>query len=434
MPRPNTRDAPYFASEKPETVQRFLDDMGVMFDNYGISRDEDKKKFVVMYGDEQAEDIWKSLPGYTDAAVGYADFIKSIVEQYPEVDRRQWGSIRDLDDVVKKYSKFSNRGLSLEDPEFFAYKREFQRVYVKLNQGRPLLSNHNLVQRFFEPLDTSSVRRITERLDIKRTQNPPAAQAQGNALATRPDDQYDISKVIEEAIELAKSYSGTRGTGGSAWIQKEDDTPLISIKKEFSSVVTELNQTVASLKDHMDAKIKEAEVAKVNYEQAHEQNLREMRNLIQQSQRSMFTPSGTTFSRTCFFCGGQHMSMDCKERAEYVKRGDINVANGKVYFRDGSLVEVRSGMRQKDEVESRLKKLQQNNYYGVPEEEIANDYEAFENFHHSLSQFQQFQQFQQWQNNRRFGNYEGYGKEVSEAEQPGPSGKPNSQMGFPQIR
>ena len=86
------------------------------------------------------------------------------------------------------------------------------------------------------------------------------------------------------------------------------------------------------------------------------------------------------------------MSMDCKERAEYVKRGDINVANGKVYFRDGSLVEVRSGMRQKDEVESRLKKLQQSNYYGVPEEEIANDYEAFENFHHSLSQFQQFQQ------------------------------------------
>ena len=66
MPLPSSRGAPFFDKSKPIELLWFIDQMEDLFEEYGIHNDQDKKKKLGKYADQQTQFEWKAFKEFED--------------------------------------------------------------------------------------------------------------------------------------------------------------------------------------------------------------------------------------------------------------------------------------------------------------------------------------------------------------------------------
>lgn len=193
MPSPDTRDAPKFHYEKPRELNRFIRRVEELFEKHGVKLDTDKIKYLGAYADARTEREWEAMS--SSASGNFAMFKKEIIESYPEANDEMRGSMIELKRIINCYSNLMPEDLV----QLQAYRRAFTAEAKKLQADPPLLSNHEIVNQFLQPLDESFQERIVSKLDLTRmVKSTPEKNV-------RAEDRFSLKEIMETAIEIARS-------------------------------------------------------------------------------------------------------------------------------------------------------------------------------------------------------------------------------------
>ncbi|PBK68363.1 hypothetical protein ARMSODRAFT_887774 [Armillaria solidipes] len=146
MPKPTSRDAPKFNSDKSENLHCFLRQMEDLFSDYSITDDDKKKKKLVRYTDACTEEEWQALKEYDSGT--FTEFKEAILKNYPEAADTETGTWERLTYIA---CKFSNLGAD-EHKLYLKFKCRFLTEAKKLQKPPALVTNHELVEKFTELL------------------------------------------------------------------------------------------------------------------------------------------------------------------------------------------------------------------------------------------------------------------------------------------
>ena len=193
MPSPYAEDSPKFSHERPEELNRFIRQLEHLFEKCGVKNDTDKINYLCAYADARTEQEWEAMASHT--AGNFANFKEEIIESYPEARNLVRGSINELKRIMDKCSHLSSVDLT----QLQAYKRAFSAEARKLQQDPPLMSNHEVVNCFLEPLTESFRQRILAKLDLATMLKP------GQDKNKRPEDRFTLEEIMETAISIARS-------------------------------------------------------------------------------------------------------------------------------------------------------------------------------------------------------------------------------------
>jgi hypothetical protein len=193
MPSPDTRDAPKFHYENPRELCRFIRRVEELFEKHGVKSDTVKIKYLGAYADARTEREWEAMT--SSASGNFTMFKKEIIESYPEADNEMRGSMIELKRIISCYSNLKPDDLV----QLQAFRRAFTAEAKKLQADPPLLSNHEIVNLFLQPLDESFRERIVVKLDLARTvKSTPDKDV-------RTEDRFTLKEIIETAISIARS-------------------------------------------------------------------------------------------------------------------------------------------------------------------------------------------------------------------------------------
>jgi len=104
MPLPGSRGAPFFDKSKPIELLWFIDQMEDLFEEYGIHNDQDKKKKLGKYADQQTEFEWKAFKEFEDG-IDFAEFKEALIDDYPEAQMAGKGTLTALKNVYRENSR-----------------------------------------------------------------------------------------------------------------------------------------------------------------------------------------------------------------------------------------------------------------------------------------------------------------------------------------
>lgn len=82
MPIRTDKSAPKFDPTNPRTLERYVDDLEMLFEHVLIEDDKAKKKYFVTYVAINKQDTFKSLAEFTDGNT-YDRFVKAVRDLYP---------------------------------------------------------------------------------------------------------------------------------------------------------------------------------------------------------------------------------------------------------------------------------------------------------------------------------------------------------------
>ena len=151
MPAANASRAPLF-SGKTKDILDFLDDFEQQAKSCGLT-DAEKCSVVVRYLDKKTQTLWKNAEGWKDGK--WEEFKTSVLEEYPDADKANRFTLRDLERIVVKQRKKDIDTVS----EFFEYHRKFRSVALSLLANKAL-SNMDRDRYFWEGLHKNARRAI----------------------------------------------------------------------------------------------------------------------------------------------------------------------------------------------------------------------------------------------------------------------------------
>ena len=92
--------APKFDTSRPRELTRYFEDLERLMARAGVNFDNEKKANVVHYADFDTEQLWRSIPEFSDAQKNYDDFKKAVLDHYPDAAGDFLYSIRDMDLLI----------------------------------------------------------------------------------------------------------------------------------------------------------------------------------------------------------------------------------------------------------------------------------------------------------------------------------------------
>ena len=193
MPSPSSRDAPKFHYEKPRELNQFIRWVEELFEKHGVKSDTTKIKYLGAYADACTEREWEAMS--SSASRNFASFKKEIIESYPEANDEMHGSMIELKRIINCYSNLMPEDLA----QLQAYRCAFTAEAKKLWADPPLLSNHEVVNKFLQPLDESFQERIIDKLDLARMLKSTPE------MNVRAEDRFTLKEIMETAIKIARS-------------------------------------------------------------------------------------------------------------------------------------------------------------------------------------------------------------------------------------
>src|SRR5882757_8318348 len=156
MPAAPATRAPLF-SGKMKDILDFFDDFEQQAEACGLTTAE-KCSVVIRYLDRKTQRLWKNVDGWTDGKWG--DFKTAVLAEYPDADRANRLTIRDLERIVVKQRKKEIDTLA----DFFDYHRKFRSIAPSLLVSKAL-SPADRDRYFWEGLHKAARRSILRRIE-----------------------------------------------------------------------------------------------------------------------------------------------------------------------------------------------------------------------------------------------------------------------------
>lgn len=216
IPQPGTRDAPKFNEDEPTELIRFLERIEDIFEAHPTDFDTEQKKKTALgkYASARTEMEWRAFDTYANGT--WAEFKREIIDSYPEALRMERGSISNLQKICDKHG--GRLAVDSNDhPGLAALVRAFRAEAKKLLEPPALVSNRDLVVRFFSCLTPDFGKLVESRLSIMRFATErlgqPAATTGGATPAapivppprTRQEDLYTLDDVIATAQNIVET-------------------------------------------------------------------------------------------------------------------------------------------------------------------------------------------------------------------------------------
>ena len=160
MPAANAARAPLF-SGKTKDILEFFDDFEQQAESCGLTAAE-KCNIVTRYLDRKTQTLWKNANGWKDGE--WDEFKNSVLEEYPDADKANRLTLRDLERIVVKQKKRDIDTIT----EFFDYHQKFRSVALSLLDSKAL-SATDRDRYFWEGLHKSTRRVILRRIESTDT-------------------------------------------------------------------------------------------------------------------------------------------------------------------------------------------------------------------------------------------------------------------------
>ncbi|KAJ7331033.1 hypothetical protein DFH08DRAFT_619563, partial [Mycena albidolilacea] len=100
MPARNNRIAPVFDSQQPRGLPKYFSDLEFLLSCSRIADDSEKKYHATRFLALDDQELWESVPEFSDPAASFEQFIAAIFRLYPEADPHHRYSLGDLDALV----------------------------------------------------------------------------------------------------------------------------------------------------------------------------------------------------------------------------------------------------------------------------------------------------------------------------------------------
>ena len=378
MPLPGSRGAPFFDKTKPIELLRFIDQMEDLFDEYGINDNQEKKKKLGKYTDQQTEFEWKAFNEFEEGKT-FADFKKALIEDYPEAQMAGKGTLAALNKVCKENSRLAEGDYA----ELKTLTRSF-RAQQKLLMAPPVLvSNRELVDMFLNCLRESFASQVRSSLNIEQSKDRKEKDKEDTATR-RPEDPYDIIDVINMAETIAGRLRGN--TRDQAVVTR--DEPIAAhasqtlrareqaIKIE-SDGLDELRNIAANFEDQVKIGQKQNTELR-NFVQSTQIEMKKLFETLAQQHPGVNNPQTkhATYKMTsdgCWYCEEHgHFTMNCPHREEHINQKKIKLLGNKIYFAHNNTAVPRGNneksVRQIVEDTCRQVAIIQNNMFADPGE------------------------------------------------------------------
>ncbi|KAG5332549.1 hypothetical protein C0989_006887, partial [Termitomyces sp. Mn162] len=220
MPLSTSSHAPKFTHTQPSEVLHFLQKMGTLFENAGITSAKEKKKRIVEYVNAVTEKEWRGFDSFEDDK-SWDEFVKELKDLCPEAIDNV-GQVSYLDCICG--------GSNVA--EIHSLIRKFKGEAKLLSK---VLHNSTLVNKFMQGFTPTFADVIKDKLLSKYGHFKDAARNR------HEDDQYDLSEVIAVVTALVgrKSLHPDKTVIG--------DTDTVSTKERFKEEKSE--EKLAHLQD-----------------------------------------------------------------------------------------------------------------------------------------------------------------------------------------
>ncbi|KAJ3473253.1 hypothetical protein NLI96_g13075 [Meripilus lineatus] len=181
MPARNHRSAPTFDPSHPRSLSRYFQDLEAWFIVAQVTEDAKKKEYAVTYVSVAEEDIWSSLPSFSDRDKTYIDFKTAVQSLYPSSNSDRKFTVNDLDLLI---TRFARQGVhTIED--LSSYYRQYHAMSTFLIQ-KDRISKGEQSRGFKRGLPDSLWTRIAARLQIVLPKH-------------NPEDYYQLTDIYDAA-------------------------------------------------------------------------------------------------------------------------------------------------------------------------------------------------------------------------------------------
>jgi hypothetical protein len=297
MPARGDRAVPRFDPKQPRGLRRYFTDLEFHFNRANVTHDGEKKQHATRYVDVDTSELWESLQEFTDAALPYADFVKTVHSLYPGSEEERKWSVADMDKLVGERSRLGI--LSLAD--LGEYYRQFLAITSFLI-SKQRLSEDEQSRAFVRGFQSDLWVRVSQRLQLKLPDH-------------FPDDPYPLDSIHEAALFALHGTSSTLLASVSPNTATHSSAPQ-NAKSDNANVKKE---DIAAILERVESYIK-------------------MLTEQQQHQHHNHDHRGDPSNRgACNFCGSfEHFMRDCKVLADYIGAGKcIRNVEGKVVLPNG---------------------------------------------------------------------------------------------------
>jgi hypothetical protein len=408
MVAPGARDAPKFSSKKPHELRRFLRLMEDLWKEAGINDDNQKKKSVGKYADQDSEEEWAALDTYEDS-YSWEQFKEELVENYPEAAAAERGTPARLRQLCAETSDIKLGDL----PTLYAFRRAFLAEAKKLIKEPVVMANRELVELFIGCLSETmasavlqflgnnhkakakAVETASENTKGKEAETVSSSKSKATAstASRRPEDRYDLEEVCKAAVHVSESSQGmfnligkssTRNVeerGAFMFNQPVSETKALSQKlEEIESVQAQERDKLVNMNKTMDSKLSDIEImmkallapggatkddckgdCKGSCNKTHETSS----GSVPKGGRSMD-------NERCFYCGKMgHFQADCEDLKSQIRSGNLKLnPEGRLRLKDGSFIPgFPNTATLKERVERHYAKKPSQFYYGEYEED-----------------------------------------------------------------
>ncbi|KAJ7310770.1 hypothetical protein DFH08DRAFT_627542, partial [Mycena albidolilacea] len=168
MPARNDRMAPIFDSQAPRELRRYFTDLDFLLSRSCITDDTGKKLHTTRYLAFDDQELWESVPEFSDPSVSFDQFTTAIFRLYPEADPDRRYSIADIDALVAEHSRITPPSRA----SFLQFYRRFFLISTYLC-AKDRISAHEQSRAFVRAIPTSISSRVLERLRIRCTDVHP---------------------------------------------------------------------------------------------------------------------------------------------------------------------------------------------------------------------------------------------------------------------
>lgn len=306
MPTRYDRHAPKFDSANPRTLERYIEDIGHLFDRANIVDSQAKKVYFTSYVSIQEQDIFEGLAEFA-VERSYEAFVEAVRKLYPGSSKEKKYTAADLSKLVegRKGKKVSDIG------EFSEYHREFLAVSGYL-VAKGKISKAEQSRAFVRGLPDGLWQRILTRLQIIDAEHDL-------------DDEWEFEKIIDAGrYVLHGTATRVLPTGAIA------DPATVTLKKEeFTAMMEGLGKTIASALT--------TSLTPQNQRRGNNSSPATGANAIPTPNPNPNSTSVPSF--TCYYCRGPHGVARCEKAAEDVQNGLLKRnEEGRLVLSNGSAI------------------------------------------------------------------------------------------------
>jgi len=378
MPLPGSRGAPFFDKTKPIELLRFVDQMEDLFEEYGIRNDQEKKKKLGKYANQQTEFEWKAFNEF-DENCTFADYKKALIDDYPDAQMAGKGTLTVLKNVCRENSKL----LESDYAELKTLTRSFRAQQKLLMTPPVLVSNRELVDMFLSCLRESFASQVQSSLNIEQTKD--RKQKNKDDIADRrPEDPYDIIDVIDMAETIAGRLRGNvreqtiiaRNEPMPTQVNRSLHAREQAIKME-SDDFDELRNMTAQFMDQVKIEQKQNSELR-SLVQNTQIEMKKLMETLSQQHPGVSNPQTkhATYKMAadgCWYCEEPgHFTMNCPHREEHINQNKIKLQGHKLFFTHNNLAVPRGNAEKscKQMVKETCRRVavMQNNMFAEPGE------------------------------------------------------------------